>query len=82
MDKKKFIIVIVIAIIVVLAIIFSVYKIYTSYLFRESDGKIVDGKTELIEHLKSIENEEERKNQIDFSVEHNAITQEEANTLY
>ena len=80
MNNKKIILIIIV--IVVLAVILSIYKIYSSNLFRADDGKIGDGKPELIEHLKSIENEQERKNQIDFSVEHNAITQEEANTLY
>ena len=39
-------------------------------------------KKDLITHLKSIEDVNERKNQIDFSVQQNIITQEEANELY
>ena len=79
MNKKKKII-IAILIIILIAIIFGVYKIATSYLFS-SNGKITDGKAEVIEHLKSIEDENERKKQIDYSIEKNIITQEEADNL-
>ena len=37
---------------------------------------------DLIESIKKTENAEERKNKIDFSVEHNILTQQEANELY
>ena len=40
------------------------------------------GKTTVIESIKKIDNAEERKNKIDFSVQHNILTQEEANELY
>lgn len=80
MKNKKLLIISVIVIILV-AIIFGVYKIYSLYLFNQ-DGIITDGHQELIEHLKNIENKDERKNQINFSVEYNLISQEEANTLY
>lgn len=80
MKNKKLLIISVIVIILV-AIIFGTYKIYSSYLFNQ-DGIITDEHQELIEHLKNIENKDERKNQIDFSVEYNLISQEEANTLY
>lgn len=77
MKNRKWIIVI----IVLLGIVFASIKIYNSYIFNE-DGTLSDGKTELIEHLKSIEDKEERKKQIDFSVESNIITKQEANKLY
>lgn len=80
MDKKKKTIIAVL-IIILIAMIFGGYKIATSYLYT-SNGKITDGKIEVIEHLKSIEDESERKKQIDFSVEKNIITQDEANSLY
>ena len=79
MDKKKKII-IAILIIILVALFFGGYKITTSYLFN-SNGKITDGKAEVIEHLKSIEDENERKKQIDYSIEKNIITQEEADNL-
>lgn len=78
MDNKKKII---IAIVFIIGLVLGGYKIATSYLFN-SDGKIIDGKVEVIEHLKSIEDKNERKKQIDFSVEQNIITQNEANDLY
>lgn len=80
MNNKKNII-IVIAIIVVIAIGFGIFKISTSYLFNEN-GKIEDGHSQLINHIKSIENDEERKNQIDYSLSQNLINQAEANELY
>lgn len=78
--KNKRIIVAVI-VILICAVAFGIYKVYDSYLFNQ-DGTIVDGHKELIEHLKNIEDEEERKKQIDFSIEQNIITKEEANELY
>ena len=51
------------------------------YLYNQ-DGTVVDGKKDLIESIKKMENTEERKNKIDFSVEHNILTQQEANELY
>ena len=78
MNKKY--IVIAIVIIVIIAICFGIYKIASSYMFDETG--ITNEKTELIDHLRNIENDGERKNQIDFSVEQNLITQQEANELY
>lgn len=79
--KNKKILIISLIIIIICAIGFGVYKVRDSYLFNE-DGTISDAHAELIEHLKSIENKEERKKQVDFSLEYNIITQEEANELY
>lgn len=79
--KNKMILIIVIAIIVICSIILGVYKIYSSYLFNE-DGTIVDGKAELIEHIKSIQDSDERAKQVNFILEKNLITTEEAKTLY
>lgn len=80
MKNKKMLIIAIICIII-LAIFFAILKIRNSYLFNE-DGTLSDGHTELIQHLKDIEDKEKRKNQIDFSLESNIITQEEANQLY
>lgn len=79
--KNKKILLIVIGIIILLGIIFGAYKIYNSYIFNE-DGTLSNGHTELIEHLKGIEDKEERKKQVDFSLESNIITQDEADKLY
>jgi len=83
MNNKKAIIIVILVILVVVAIGFGIYNAThnENYMYNE-DGTITDGKSELINHLKSIEDSDERKKQIDFSVEHNIITQEEANELY
>ena len=77
-NKKTIIVCVIIAII---AIMIGIYNIYSSYLFGDG-GYIQDSKAQLIEHIKGIEDKNERKNQIDFSVEQNIITQDEANELY
>lgn len=81
--KDKKIIIIALVIVLVCAIAFGVYKATHSenYLYNQ-DGTISDGHADLINHLKGIEDKEERKKQVDFSLESNIITQEEANQLY
>lgn len=83
MNNKKIIISIILVILVIVAIGFGIFKAThnENYLYNQ-DGTITDGKSELINHLKSIEDTNERKNQIDFSVQQNIITQQEANELY
>ena len=82
MDSKK-IIIIAVVILIVCAIAFRIFKATHSsdYLYNQ-DGTILDGHQELIKHLKNIEDDDERKDQVDFSLEQNIITQEEANELY
>ncbi|MCI8412101.1 MAG: DUF4290 domain-containing protein [Clostridia bacterium] len=81
--KSKRIIIIAIIVLSICAIAFGIFKATHSdnYLYNQ-DGTISDGHQELIEHLKEIEDKEERKKQIDFSLEQSIITQEEANELY
>jgi len=81
--KNKKIIIIALIILVICAVGFGILKARynPNYLYNQ-DGTIVDGHQELIEHLKSIEDAEERKKQVDFSLEQNIITPEEANELY
>lgn len=83
MNNKKAIIIVILVILVVVAIGFGIFKAThdENHLYNE-DGTIIDGKSELVNHLKSIEDSNERKKQIDFSVEQNIITQKEANELY
>ena len=83
MKNKKIIISIILIILVIVAIGFGIFKAThnENYLYNQ-DGTMTDGKSELINHLKSIEDTNERKNQIDFSVQQNIITQQEANELY
>jgi len=82
MKNKKFIIIFIVIVIAV-AVVFGIFMAThnPNYLYNE-DGKIEDGHEELIEHLKEIEDTEERKKQIDFSLEQNIITKEEAEKLY
>lgn len=81
--KGKKIGVIAIIILIVCVVAWGIFKAKYSpdYLYNQ-DGTISDGHQDLIQHLKDIENDEERKNQIDFSLEQNLISQEEANDLY
>ena len=83
MNNKKVIISIILVILVLVAVVFGVFKAThnENYLYNQ-DGTVVDGKKDLINRLKSIEDANERKNQINFSVQQNIITQEEANELY
>lgn len=83
MNNKKVIIAIILAIVLIVSIVFGIFKAthHEDYLYNQ-DGTVIDGKKDLIESIKKIENAEERKNKIDFSVEHNILTQQEANELY
>ena len=83
MNNKKVIISIILVILVIVALGFGIFKAThnENYLYNQ-DGTIPNGKGALINHLKSIEDTNERKNQIDFSLQQNIITQEEANELY
>ena len=80
--KKNKKIIILISIIIILAVIFSFFQIRKSYLFNADNNGIIDGKSELINLLEKIEDKEERKKQIDYSVKQKVITQEEADKLY
>lgn len=80
--KKNKKIIILISIIIILAVIFSFLQIRKSYLFNADNNGIIDGKAELINRLEKIEDKEERKKQIDYSVKQKVITQEEADKLY
>ena len=80
--KKNKKIIILISIIIILAVIFSFFQIRKSYLFNADNNGIIDGKAELINRLEKIEDKEERKKQIDYSIKKKVITQEEADKLY
>lgn len=68
-------------IVIAIAIVLGIYNVITSYLFQK-DNIIKNGKAEVIEHIKSIDNTAERKKQIDFSVQENIITSQDADELY
>ncbi len=86
MSKKKMIVIlsiVILLIIVGIVIYFAMIKPNNQPTLVDKDGsKISTGKQDLIQHLKETENAESRKDQIDFAVEQNLITQEEANELY
>ena len=79
MMKKK--IIVFICAIAIIAICVGVYDILNSYLF-DKDGKIIDSHEEMIEHLKNIEDDDERKKQIDYVLEQNLLTETEAEEIY
>lgn len=81
--KNKKVIIIVSMVLIILAVIFYFAFIHGKSLIISEDGKFYStAKEDLIEHLKSIEETESRRKQIDFALEHNLITQEEAESLY
>lgn len=79
--KNKKVLIFSVIVLIVFAIILGVIKIYNSYLFNK-DGTISNPHVEVIEHLKSIENMEERNKQINHAISFNIITKEEANELF
>ena len=82
--KNRIFVIVAILILIILAI-FIGFKIahvnVKDYLFTNK-GTLVDGHKDLIEHLKNIEDETERKKQIDYALEQNIITNEEAIKIY
>lgn len=83
MNNKKIIIIVLIFIICVSAIAFGIFKAThnENYLYNQN-GQIEDSKASLINKLKSVEDKDERKKQVDFALEQNLISQDEANDIY
>ncbi|MBP3463447.1 MAG: hypothetical protein J6K45_03085 [Clostridia bacterium] len=77
--KNKKIIIIFILIVIIVAFLTGVYIVKNSYMYE--DEEITDGKKDLINHLESIEDTDEKEKQVKFSVEQNIITKEEANKI-
>lgn len=61
-------------------IILWIIGVLQSYIFDENH-KIEDGKRDLIEHVKNIEDKDEKRNVIEFLIKENKITWEEAEKL-
>ncbi|MGN1330667.1 MAG: hypothetical protein ACI4VN_04970 [Clostridia bacterium] len=82
MNNKRGIIISIIIVAIILGGIgyYSYYKEKSLHLFT-ADGKEVDGKQELIDHLKSIENPNEKEKQVLYSVESKIITPGEAEEI-
>lgn len=72
--KNKNLIILFLVIIVIIAIIFGIFiaRYNPNYIYNK-DGTITDAKSELINHLKSEEDANLRKEQIDFSVKGNCL---------
>ena len=79
MNKKY--IVIAIVIMLIIAICFGIYKIASTYIFEKGEG-IQNSHEELLNHIKGIEDGKERQNQIEYSINQNLISEQEANELY
>lgn len=79
--KNKKILIIVVIVVILCAIVVGGINFYSTHLFNK-DGTISNPSEEVIEHLKSIENADERKTQINHALNNNMITQEQANELY
>lgn len=84
MKNKKVIIGILFVLLIIVAIAFGVYRARynENYLYNE-DGTIAESDIEgLKNNLRGIEDAEQRKQMINFCVEHHMLTQDEANELY
>lgn len=80
--KNKKIVLIIVIILVISAIAFAIYEFYTTHLIDINGKLLPDAHEELINHIKNIENNQSKHNMINFFLESNLITQEEANNLY
>lgn len=86
MERNKKVIIIIFTVIIICGILGGVYAFITTKKVEQNEnipsGHVEDGKTQLIEKIKSVQDAEERKRQVDFALQYNIITQEEANRLY
>ena len=83
MNSKKIIYISLIIIALVILSVILYFSLIQPTLIINHDVSITStGKNDLIVHLREIKDTESRKNQIDFALEQNLITQEEANSLY
>lgn len=77
MKNKKVMIIISVVLLIVIAIIMGIHKFYSSYLFNE-DGTVLSSSYNLYyEQLNNLSGDERIK-LIEFGVEQNIITREEA----
>lgn len=81
MKNKKVVIIVSVIILIVAAIAYGVHNFYSSYMFNE-DGTIAgDSKESFITNVKQLEDYEDKKNLVEFAVEHGVITQKEADEI-
>ena len=82
--KNKKIVIVFIIIVIIVAIITGIIKIMSYYAFKGSlkqEIKIDDGDNKLINHLNKIENNEEKKEKVQWYLEANKITEQEAKEI-
>ena len=84
MKNRKVLIIIFSIVLVISAIIFGIHKFYSSYMFNEDgtiSGSINDFHKLYYEQLEKVSGDD-RINLINFGVEQNIITREEAEELF
>lgn len=77
MKNKKVMIIISVVLLIVIAIIIGIYKFYSSYMFNE-DGTVISNSYNLYYGKLNTLSGDERIKLIEFGVEHNIITRQEA----
>ena len=77
MRNKKVMIIISVVLLIVIAIIIGIYKFYSSYMFNE-DGTVISNSYNLYYEKLNTLSGDERIKLIEFGVEHNIITRQEA----
>ena len=77
MKNKKVMIIISVVLLIVIAIIIGIYKFYSSYMFNEDVTVISNSYNLYYEKLNTLSGDERIK-LIEFGVEHNIITRQEA----
>ena len=77
MKNKKVMIIISVVLLIVIAIIIGIYKFYSSYMFNE-DGTVISNSNNLYYEKLNTLSGDERIKLIEFGVEHNIITRQEA----
>lgn len=79
MKSKKLMIFASVILLIIVAIVIGVYNFYSSYMFNE-DGTIDNPRQVFFEQVEKLSGDE-RVTVINFGVEHNIITQKEADKL-
>ena len=77
MKNKKVMIIISVVLLIVIAIIIGIYKFYSSYMFNE-DGTVISNSYNLYYEKLNTLSRDERIKLIEFGVENNIITRQEA----
>lgn len=79
MSKKTTIAIVVILIVIAILGIIGYYVLSTN--LWTADGKVEDGKAELIEHIKNMEDQKGKEESVQMLLDDNKITQKEADEI-